>query len=66
MITIMTYGTAYCMRNEFNNDILTSMYIFFVQSYCVFINIINDFIIISILGLVYLYIHTCIHIYKLF
>jgi len=46
------------MRNEFNYDILTTMYAIFVRNYRFFINVFNDLIIINTFGLVYLFKYT--------
>ncbi|XP_029665565.1 uncharacterized protein LOC115236964, partial [Formica exsecta] len=50
MIMLMNCGPAYWMKNEYNYDISTAMYILFIRNYCNYINMINDLIVASILG----------------
>jgi hypothetical protein len=57
IIIISIYCEADWLRYEYGYDITTAIYVPFLLMYCLNINIIEDLIVMTILGLVYYFIH---------
>jgi len=52
-VIIMVYGGAILMKNEYDCDIATSMFVIFIREYLFNINFIGDLTTASIIGLVF-------------